>query len=187
MKMVIFGNYLLGIRINQEGENSMHTENRGFSLIEILVVVVILSIVAMVAIPMVGSASASQLRAAANMVSADLEYAKSISIAKGQVFGVEFDASSESYWLKDQNGNTITHPVKKSVDYVMNFSTDSRVGSVTILSVDFDGTNEVKFDYLGSPRNGSDGNLTSGTVTLEVNGQTMTIKVEAVTGFISIL
>ncbi len=184
--MVISGNYFLNLRVNREGVNNMHISNRGFTLIEIIVVVVILSIVGMVVIPMMGSAAITELKAAANMVSADLEYAKSIAIAKGQIYSVQFDAGAESYRVKDQNGNTIKHPVN-GVDYVVDFSADSRIDQVTISSVNFDSTNEVKFDYLGNPLNGSDGSLSSGTVTLEAGGQTITIRVEPVTGYISIL
>ena len=186
MKMMISGNYFLNLRVNREGVNNMHISNRGFTLIEVLVIVVILSIVGMVAIPMMGSTAITELKAAANMVSADLEYAKSIAIAKGQIYSVQFDTGAESYRVKDQNGSTITHPVN-GVDYVVDFSADSRIDQVTISSVNFDSTNEVKFDYLGNPLNGNDDSLSSGTVTLEAGGQTMTIEVEPVTGYISIL
>ncbi len=186
MKMVISGKYFLNLRLNREGVNNMHISNRGFTLIEVLVVVVIMLIAGMIAIPMMSSAAVTELKAAANMVSADLEYAKSIAIAKGQIYSVQFDAGAESYSVRDQNGNTITHPVS-GVDYVVDFSADSRIDQVTISSVNFDSTNEVKFDYLGSPLDGGGGSLSSGTVTLEANGQTMTIEVEPVTGYISIL
>ncbi|MBN2269206.1 MAG: prepilin-type N-terminal cleavage/methylation domain-containing protein, partial [Sedimentisphaerales bacterium] len=70
---------------------------RGFTIIEILIVVVILAIAAMTAIPMISSAGSVQVRSAANMIAADLEYAKSLAITKGQNFTVAFDASGDSY------------------------------------------------------------------------------------------
>ncbi len=56
----------------------------GFTIIEILIVVVILAIAAMTAIPMMSSAGSVQVRSVANMIAADLEYAKSLAITKGQ-------------------------------------------------------------------------------------------------------
>ncbi len=160
-------------------------ETSGFTLIELLVVVVILAIAAMVAIPMMSSAGSVQIRAAANMVAADLEYAKSMSISRGQAFAVVFDESTESYSVRDQADNVIMHPVKKGFTYVVDFR-DKRLNKVDIADADFDGTNKIKFDYLGSPYNGNNNPLNSGSIRLQAAGITVTITVEPVTGFISV-
>jgi len=157
----------------------------GFTLIELLVVVVILAIAAMVAIPMISSAGSVQIRSAANMVAADLEYAKSMSISRGQAFAVVFDESTESYSVRDQADNVIMHPVKKGFTYVVDFR-DKRLNKVDIADADFDGTNKIKFDYLGSPYNGNNNPLNSGFVRLQAAGIQVTITVEPVTGFISV-
>jgi type II secretion system protein H len=160
-------------------------ETSGFTLIELLVVVVILAIAAMVAIPMMSSAGSVQIRSAANMVAADLEYAKSMSISRGQAFAVVFDESTESYSVRDQADNVIMHPVKKGFTYVVDFR-DKRLNKVDIADADFDGTNKIKFDYLGSPYNGNNNPLNSGFVRLQAAGIQVTITVEPVTGFISV-
>lgn len=154
-------------------------------MIEVLVVVVIIAIAAMMIIPMMSSAADMQLRSAANMIAADLEYAKSMAIGRQKVYSVLFDASAESYQIEDPNG-IINHPVKKGFTYVVNMASDGRLDQVDIASADFDATSTVKFDYLGSPYNGNDTPLNSGTITLQVREITMTITVEPVTGFISI-
>jgi prepilin-type N-terminal cleavage/methylation domain-containing protein len=157
-----------------------------FTAIELLIVVVIIAIAAMVAIPLSGSASGTQLRAAANIVASDLEYAKSMAISRGQNYSVDFDAGAESYRILDQGGNVIGHPVKKGFDYVVSFGGSSRLGKVGIVSSDFDSTDVVNFDYLGSPYNGSGNPLNSGIITLQAGTATLTVSVEAVTGFISV-
>lgn len=149
-----------------------------FTIIEILIVVVILAIAALTAIPMMSSAGSVQVRSAANMIAADLEYAKSLAISRGQNFSVVFDTSTESYKITDQYGNTIWHPVKKGSDYVIDFQKEG-LDRVDVTDVDFDGTSQVRFDYLGSPDNG-------GTVTVQAGGTTATISVEPVTGYISV-
>jgi len=157
----------------------------GFTLIELLVVVVILAIAAMVAIPMMSSAGSVQIRSAANMVAADLEYAKSMSISRGQAYSIVFDENTETYSVRDQADNVIMHPVKKGFTYVVDFR-DKRLDKVDISAADFDGTNKIKFDYLGSPYNGNNNPLNSGFVRLQAAGIQVTITVEPVTGFISV-
>jgi len=160
----------------------------GFTLVELIIVIVIISIAALTAIPMMSSAASVQIRSAANMLTADLEYAKSMSISRGQNYSVVFDKNTESYWIEDQDDNVIPHPVKKGFGYVIDFQNDGRLDKVDIVDADFDGSSEVKFDYLGSPYNGGSPPtpLNSGVVSLQAGKTTTTVRVEAVTGFISI-
>ena len=150
-----------------------------FTLIEIMVVVIILAIAAALAIPMLSSAGSMQMDSAANIIAADLEYAKSMAITMGQNFTVDFDEAAESYRIEDQDGSVIKHPVKKGFDYIVNFRDDSRLSRVDIVDVDFASVSEVTFDYLGSPDNG-------GFIRLGADGAGVKVNVEPVTGFISI-
>ena len=172
-------------RYNSQGrfaENHL----RGFTLIELIIVVVILSIAALTAIPMMSSAASMQIRSATNMIAADLEYAKSMAISRAQNFSVVFNAGAESYQIEDQYGNVLPHPVKKGFDYVIDFQNDSRLDKVDIVSVNFDATSKVTFDYLGSPYNGNDNPLNNGVISLQAGGTTITVNVEPVTGYVSI-
>jgi prepilin-type N-terminal cleavage/methylation domain-containing protein len=158
----------------------------GFTLIELLLVVLILSIAAAVVVPMASSAGSIQIRAAVNMVAADLEYAKSMAISRGQTYRVVFDVVNESYQVEEVSTSTVvTHPVTKK-PYVVNFGADQRLDQVNIVSASFDGTSGVIFDYLGSPYDLTAGALNSGVVTLQGGGATRTVSVEPVTGFISV-
>jgi len=160
-------------------------KQEAFTIIEIMIVVVIIVIAAMMAIPLAGSAASIQIRSAANMIAADLEYAKSMAISRQKKYAVVFDESADSYQIEDQDV-IIDHPVKKGFKYVVNFRSDSRLSKVDITSVDFDGTSKVKFDYLGSPYNGDNNPLNRGVISLQT-GETVTmVNVEPVTGFISI-
>jgi prepilin-type N-terminal cleavage/methylation domain-containing protein len=160
----------------------MKNTNNGFTVVEILVVVLIIAIAAMIAVPMMTSAASMQIKSAANMIAADLEYAKSMAISRQKIYTVVFNKSTESYQIADPNG-IINHPVKKGFKYIINFKNDSRLDKVDIYDVDFNSTNQVSFDYLGSPIPSNGGVITLKTKT---DGTTMTVNVEAVTGFISI-
>jgi prepilin-type N-terminal cleavage/methylation domain-containing protein len=162
----------------------LRTAGGGFTMVEIVIVIVVIGIAALLAIPMMSSAASLQIRSAGNMVAADLEYAKSMAISRGQNYSVTFDTSADSYTIVGPDGNPIEHPVKKGFDYVVSFQNESRLNQVHITNVNFGGTSPqtVTFDCLGSPMN-----LTvEGTVSLQADGITKTIKVEPVTGFISI-
>ena len=160
----------------------------GFTLIELLIVLVILGITAAIAVPMASSAASMQLRSAANMVAADLEYAKSRAIATGQPHTVDFSALNDNYVLLDPNDDPISHPVKKGFDdYRVSFRDESRLRQVQVVSTNFGTNNRVTFDYLGTPYNSSGLPLTdTGTITLQAGDMTRTVSVAAVTGFISI-
>lgn len=151
--------------------------DKGFTLIEILIVVIILAIAAAIAIPRMGSAGAMQMRAAADMIAADLEYAKSMATSRQADYTVIFNTSAESYQIEDASG-VINHPVKVGSQFIINFSADSRLDEVDITNVNFNSTSQVQFDRLGSPDN-------AGTITLQAGGVSATITVEAVTGYIS--
>jgi prepilin-type N-terminal cleavage/methylation domain-containing protein len=159
----------------------------GFTLIEILIVVVVIGIAAMIAVPMMSSAASMQIRSAANMIAADLEYAKSMAISRGQNYSVIF-TGNKTYEIHDQSG-LIQHPVKKR-DFIINFGSDSRLNRVTIVNADFDpdSSQTITFDYLGSPYSGTGTSnpLNSGVITLQAGGITKTVNVEPVTGYISI-
>jgi prepilin-type N-terminal cleavage/methylation domain-containing protein len=152
---------------------------RGFTVIEILIVLVIITIAALTAVPMMSSASSVQIRSAASMIAADLEYAKSMAISRGQNYSVRFDQNADSYQLEDQDNNVIQHPVKKGFDYLVDFGNDTRLNRVDITGANFSGNPDVEFDSMGSPDSG-------GTVSLQAGGTTVTIMVEPITGYISI-
>jgi len=158
----------------------------GFTLIEVIIVVVIISIAAAIVVPMMSSAGSLQIRSAANMIAADLEYAKSMAISRAQRYSVEFDKTAETYRVLDQAGNVIGHPVKKGFPYVIDFKNDGRLDRVDLADANFDGTPKVTFDYLGSPENGSGSPLNSGVITLRSGNAVKEVRVEPVTGYISV-
>lgn len=159
---------------------------RAFTLAELIIVVVILSIAALLAVPMMSSAADSQLRSATNMVAADLEYAKSMSISRQQDYSVVFNVGGNSYEIQDESGSVIDHPVRVGTSFSVIISNDSRLSEVQLDSVSFDSTSTITFDYLGSPFNGNGTALNNGSIVLDAGNYSMTITVQPVTGFLTI-
>ena len=157
-----------------------------FTLVELIVVMVILAIAAMLAVPMISSAADVQVRSAANMIAADLDYAKSMAISRQQNHSVVFDPANESYEVRDAGGNVIDHPIRAGSDFVVDLQADSRLSRVDIVSADFDSQTTVTFDYLGSPYNSTANPLNSGVIILSAGSFSMTVKVLPMTGYVTI-
>ena len=159
-------------------------------MIEIIVVVIIISIAAMMAIPMISSAGSTQVRSAANMLAADLEYARSISITTGRNHSVVFDKANETYSIQNSDADIINHPVKKTA-YSVDFDGHDTLGEVVIHDVTFNpGLSQiVTFDYLGSPYSGTGTTnpLNGGEIQLKADNVLIKVTVEPVTGYIAIV
>lgn len=159
----------------------------GFTLIEIIVVVVILSIAALLAAPMLGSAADFQVKSAASQIASDLDYARGLAVTHQKACSVVFDPSAETYEIRDESGNLVQHPVRPGGFHV-DFTTDSRTSRVNIREADFDGSTILTFDYLGAPYSdtGTASPLNAGSVTLQADHFTFRVNVEPVTGYVTI-
>ena len=167
-------------------KNELKIAKKAFTLIELIVVMVIIAIAAVLAVPMISSAADVQVRSAANMIAADLEYAKSMAISRQQNHSVVFDTANESYEVRDASGTVILHPVKAGSDFVVDLQADSRLSRVDIVSADLDSQTTVTFDYLGSPYNSTPSPLNSGQINLQAGSFTMTVNVEPMTGYVTV-
>lgn len=161
---------------------------KAFTLIEIIIVIVILAIAATLAVPMLSTAADMEVRSAAQVVAADLEYAKSMSISRQQNYSVVFDLANNSYQIQDDSSNVIPHPGRPGSSFVVDFDDDSRTENTTITAADFDSQQTITFDYLGSPFSsvGTANPLNNGTVTLQAGSFSFDIVIEPVTGYITI-
>jgi type II secretion system protein H len=169
----------------------------GFTLIEIIIVMVIIGIAAMIAVPMFSGAADMQVRAAANRIAADLDYAKGLAVTYQKPYCVVFNTSSESYEVQEYNTGsnafeTIDNPLNTARQYTIDLASDNNFNRVDIYSVNFDSdaTDAVTFDYLGSPYHGkstdSANALSTGQITLKAEQFTITVDVEPVTGYVTI-
>lgn len=163
----------------------------GFTLIEILVVVVILGIAAAVIVPHIGSRSDLKATSAARLVMADLIYVQNRSISQQKWHYVQFDAATESYKVLDVIGatpNVITHPVEQSPFVVaIGASGPAPLRDVMIDAVSFDGQPVLAFDEMGTPyAHNTATNVTTamsaGTVSLKCKNMLLNIIVEPFTG-----
>jgi len=160
-----------------------------FTLIEIIVVVVILSIAAMVAVPMMSSAADIQVRSAANRLAADLDYAKNLAITHQQNFTVVFNDSatpSNGYQIQDSTATAVTNPISGR-GFTVLFANEHGINRVRVNALAFDPATSkaITFNYLGSPLiDGAD--LNNGQITLKADGFSLKVVVEPMTGYVTI-
>lgn len=149
----------------------------GFTLVELIVVMIILAIAAAMIIPQAVGTSDLRARSAARIVVADLEYAQNHAIVTQTNITVTFDTSANSYRVSNESA-TLTHPITKQ-EYEVDFDTKRGFGSVSIAAVSFNGGALVTFDSLGAPNSG-------GTVDIAAGEHTYRVTVAQVTGRVAV-
>lgn len=164
------------------------TGSRGFTLVELVLLISILGILAVIALPEQGVLEEAKLRAAARRLVSDLRYAQSRTMASGTVHHVAFDPERERYAI---TASVRMQPVPDPADRRRALAVDYRAGGelqgVSIASASFGGTAEVAFDGLGTPRTRSGAALKEpGRVVLDYEGVTAEVEVAPGTGAVRI-
>ncbi len=150
---------------------------QGFTMAEIIVIIVILAICAAVIIPRVAGASDMKAMAAARLVASDLQYAQNEAVTSQNSVTVTFTPAGDSYSLSNASG-TLIHPMTKSA-YIVNFATQPGFSNLDIVSASFAGSATVTFDAMGSPDQG-------GTVELMAGSSRYRVRVAATIGNVSV-
>jgi prepilin-type N-terminal cleavage/methylation domain-containing protein len=163
---------------------------RGFTLVEILVVVVILGIASAIIIPQIGSRDDLTAAAAARVMMADLIYAQNRAIATQQRQFVWFNGQQYTLMALDSSSTlqTIEHPVNLTAYTQVFGQSRTAFEKVSLNSWDFGGPSIIGFDELGSPfsYDSSTGTQTArasaGTIVIKCGASTLTVAVEPFTG-----
>jgi prepilin-type N-terminal cleavage/methylation domain-containing protein len=156
---------------------------RAFSLIELVAVIVIVSILAVTAAPVVSSLAGVRRSVAARHLLRDLAFARQYAVATGTGTWVVIDAPDRwSVLVEDPSspGRAGAGPMSDSGrPMVVELGVNDYAG-VQIDSAVFDAGAEIGFDYLGRPLTGDDEFLVAqGVVTLTGDRRVL---VEPVTG-----
>ena len=168
-------------------------DRRGFTLIEILAVVVILGIASALIIPNLGMRNDQYCQAASRVIMADLIYAQNYAIVNQTMTYVQFSNSGQTMTLYSASPSTVpvqylTNPVT-SETYTRSFNSSStpQLQDVTLGTVSFDSQTTMAFDELGAPyswnstSNSTASLVNTGTIAINSGAYSMTISIEPYT------
>lgn len=154
---------------------------RGFTLVELLIVVTVLGIATAMVIPSMGSVGVLRVQAAVRTIVADITQAQSEALAYQRGRAIIFDSDANSWSVVEINGATLN----PDADTLWKTSIKGKdFGDTRIISSDFDGDNVLIFDEMGAPVEAplSTSAAATGTIDIHGSGQTFRITVEAYTG-----
>lgn len=152
----------------------------GFTLIELIAVIIILAVVAMVAAPSLVGAAEARVRAGAQQMARDLAYARGRAQSTGIAIWVRFTPAQSMYTVLAESGVgagrttalTITDPATGGPMVVRLDREESRGATFSINGLTGD---EVGFDRGGRPLNPDTSVLASNATIAFPGGATVTI------------
>src|SRR5262245_40709807 len=86
----------------------------GLTLIELLLTIAILGILAAILIPQLTGDLPERLNSGAQVVSADLDYARSLAVANNSSYRITFDPTNNLYYLRHSGTNPNFNPLPAS-------------------------------------------------------------------------
>lgn len=172
----------------------MRTSPRGYTLVEVLIVVTFLGLAGMLIVPAMGQTGVLRTQAAVRTIVSDITFAQSDALAYQQGRAIVFDTDRNIYTLVEVVGNTIDVENNAIFDpggidqrYVVDFN-DADFGGAIIQNASFDDDATLIFDPLGGPvlTAGSEVPSDGGSIDVVGSGTTFRINVAAFTGRVTV-
>ena len=164
-------------RFDTTRQGTRNTSKRnGFTLVELVMIIVILGVISIVVVPRLTSISEASVNRDAKLLVNYLTMAQQLAMTRSEPYGVCFDLAGNRYSVSRTDctdpGNIIPSPENR-VDPL-------RIGYDAAITISPSGTTSVFFDYLGRPTpNGL-------TITLSAGSLSIPVTVEANTGFVHV-
>ena len=154
----------------------------GFTLIELALVIIIVSIIAVVALLQLSPAGNINLGAQAKQLASDIRYTQSLSMNKDQRYYLSITTASNTYQILNASGTAVILPMGNTT---VTLNSGIAFGTLTNLP-----NNLIAFDGKGAPytSTGAGGTALSSTATIPLTsgGVTRTVSITPATGLVSV-
>ncbi|MCX5708527.1 MAG: MerR family transcriptional regulator [Candidatus Omnitrophica bacterium] len=155
---------------------------KGFTLIELVMVMVIIAILAAVAIPRFDSFYSIKLSGAMKKAMSDIRYVQQVAVSRHTNTRVTFNKTSDIYTAEEEFpvGNNAWISIKSPFtrgDLTVNYATDPQYKGINITDANFNSSNILQFKWQGEPASG-------GRVDFEYKQNTNSILVQNMTGIV---
>ncbi len=169
------------------------TPRRGFTLIEILIVITLMGLAGALIVPYMGRSDGLQTQAAVRSIVADVSFAQFDAMANQAVRRVEFDIATNQVRLLGGDFTTgnpddqyiLEDPLSGGREFVLDLDA-GRFGGTVIQSADFDGNTFITFDEVGGPVDHDFQPSAGGLVILEGPHALYEIRIGAFTGRVTV-
>lgn len=167
---------------------------RGYTLIEVLVVVTILGVAAALVTPNLSQAGVLRVQGAVRTLVSDITYAQMDALGYQEQRAIVFDVDNNEYVLVEVQGsivdvenNAVYDPRGPGEQYRVTLNREE-FGNVVIESAEFDGDNILIFDEIGGPVStaGSSNLSDGGSVVISGGGSRFRVDVAPFTGRVSV-
>lgn len=155
-------------------------DRKGFTLIELVMVIVLIGIIAAFVAPQLGNVFATKSGGLASKLRADIRYAQNLAMTQNQRVRVTFAANSYSITIA---GNPIADPATGR-NYPVTLGAGDYVGIGIVIPTGFSG-DYVEFDSLGIPYDGGGVLAAATSVTVTGGGSNYNVTVQPQTGAVN--
>jgi prepilin-type N-terminal cleavage/methylation domain-containing protein len=159
----------------------------GFTLIEMVMVIVIIAILAAVSMPRFRAFDSLKLNGAVKKIATDIRYVQQLSVSTHDTYRIRFDTGLDRYDVIRINDSSAARDPFSRSNFTVDFRNDSQYRGVDITSVNINNTAGLQFDWQAAPQNSNNATLTTeGNISVSYKGQTLKIYIQPVTGTVRI-
>jgi prepilin-type N-terminal cleavage/methylation domain-containing protein len=159
----------------------------GYTLIEVLLVIVLLGLASALVVPSLGTTDVLRVQAAVRTIVSDLNYAQSDALARQRGRAIVFNTTANSYSIVEVRGATL-NPTTDTI-YTVELGNTRKFNDAKLVSATFDaGGNTLVYDELGGPvvAPGSTTPGNGGTIVVSGSRSVFNIVVEPYTGRVTV-